>query len=178
MNNQDLKTLNHCIYSLQYHLVLVTKYRRKVINKPMLSRLEEIFHRLLNQWDCELIEFNGESDHVHLLISTNPKTQSSKLVNNLKTVTSRLIRKEFEEQVNRVYLKPVFWSRTYCLLSVGGAPLSVLKQYIENQAENQWRIAHLLEELMLFFQDHNSWLSPPAKPSAMAGALASNLVDC
>ncbi len=137
MKCQDLKTLNHCIYNLQFHLVLVTKYRRKVITKTMLSRLEEIFTRLLRQWDCELVEFNGEADHVHLLISTNPKAQTSKLVNNLKTVTSRLIRKEFEQQVRRFYWKPVFWSRTYCLLSVGGAPLSVLKQYIENQAEIQ-----------------------------------------
>ena len=137
MKSQDLKTLNHCIFNIQYHLVLVTKYRRKVITKAMMSRLEEIFSRLLTQWDCELIEFNGEADHVHLLISTNPKAQTSKLVNNLKTVTSRLIRKEFEQQVKRFYWKPVFWSRTYCLLSVGGAPLSVLKQYIENQAEIQ-----------------------------------------
>ena len=103
----------------------------------MLSRLEEIFSRLLQQWECELVEFNGEADHVHLLISTNPKAQTSKLVNNLKTATSRLIRKEFASHVNRFYWKPVFWSRTYCLLSVGGAPLSVLKQYIENQAEIQ-----------------------------------------
>lgn len=137
MKSQDLKTLNHCIFNIQYHLVLVTKYRRKVITKDMLARLEEIFNRLLEQWDCELIEFNGEADHVHLLIATNPKAQTSKLVNNLKTVTSRLIRKEFAQQVNRFYWKPVFWSRTYCLLSVGGAPMSVLKQYIENQAEIQ-----------------------------------------
>ncbi|TCS44965.1 IS200/IS605 family transposase [Pseudobacteriovorax antillogorgiicola] len=137
MKSQDLKTLNHCIFNIQYHLVLVTKYRRKVITKEILARLEEIFNRLLEQWDCELIEFNGEADHVHLLIATNPKAQTSKLVNNLKTVTSRLIRKEFAQQVNRFYWKPVFWSRTYCLLSVGGAPLSVLKQYIENQGEIQ-----------------------------------------
>lgn len=137
MKSQDLKTLNHCIFNIQYHLVLVTKYRRKVITKEILARLEEIFNRLLEQWDCELIKFNGEADHVHLLIATNPKAQTSKLVNNLKTVTSRLIRKEFAQQVNRFYWKPVFWSRTYCLLSVGGAPLSVLKQYIENQGEIQ-----------------------------------------
>ena len=137
MKSQELKILNHCVFNIQYHLVLVTKYRRKVITKVMLSRLEEIFTRLLNQWDCELIEFNGEPDHVHLLIATNPNAQTSKLVNNLKTVTSRLIRKEFAEQVSRFYWKPVFWSRTYCILSVGGAPLSVLKQYIENQAEIQ-----------------------------------------
>jgi putative transposase len=70
-----------------------------------------------------------------MLISLNPKAQPSKLVNNLKTVTSRLIRKEFSEHVSKFYRKPIFWSRTYCLLTVGGAQLSVLKQYIENQEE-------------------------------------------
>ena len=137
MESQDLKSLNHCIFDIKYHLVLVTKYRRKVITRPMLTRLEEIFSRLLQQWECDLIEFNGEADHVHLLISTTPKAQASKLVNNLKTVTSRLIRKEFSDQLEKYYWKPVFWSRTYCLLSVGGAPLSVLKKYIENQSEIQ-----------------------------------------
>jgi putative transposase len=135
MKNQDLNTLYHCIYDLKYHLVLVTKCRRKVINKVILARLHEHFSRLLKSWECEFLEFNGEADHVHLLISLNPKAQSSKLVNNLKTVTSRLIRKEFSEHVSKFYLKPIFWSRTYCLLTVGGAPLSVLKQYIENQEE-------------------------------------------
>ena len=135
MKNQDLNTLNHCVYDLKYHLVLVTKYRRKVINKVILERLREHFSRLLKSWECELLEFNGEADHVHMLISLNPKAQPSKLVNNLKTVTSRLIRKEFNEYVSKFYGKPIFWSRTYCLLTVGGASLSVLKQYIENQEE-------------------------------------------
>jgi len=135
MKNQELNTLYHCIYDLKYHLVLVTKYRRKVINKVILERLHEHFSRLLKSWECELLEFNGEADHVHMLISLNPRAQPSKLVNNLKTVTSRLIRKEFNQHVSKFYCKPIFWSRTYCLLTVGGAPLSVLKQYIENQEE-------------------------------------------
>ncbi len=135
MGNQELNKLFHCVYDLKYHLVLVTKYRRKVINKAVLKSLHEHFERLLDQWECELLEFNGEADHVHLLVSLNPKVQPSKLVNNLKTVTSRLIRKEFSTHVSKFYWKPVFWSRTYCLLSVGGAPPSVLKQYIEQQAE-------------------------------------------
>ena len=101
----------------------------------MLKTLHRHFARLLEKWECSLLEFNGESDHVHLLVSLNPKVQPSKLVNNLKTVTSRLIRKEFSDQEAKFYWKPVFWSRTYCLLTVGGAPLSVLKQYIEQQAE-------------------------------------------
>jgi len=135
MKNQDLNTLYHCIYDLRYCLVLVTKYRRQVINKVILERLHKHFSRLLKSWECELLEFNGEADHVHMLISLNPRAQPSKLVNNLKTVTSRLIRKEFNQHVSKFYWKPIFWSRTYCLLTVGGAPLSVLKQYIENQEE-------------------------------------------
>ena len=86
MLSQDLKTLHHCSYNLQYHLVLVTKYRRKVINQPILKKLEEHFRYLLDdRWSAKLLEFNGESDHVHLLIELNPKTGPSTLVNNLKT---------------------------------------------------------------------------------------------
>ena len=102
----------------------------------MLSKLDEIFRDILTKWEGELIEFNGEADHVHLLLSVNPKVQPSKLVNNLKTVSSRLIRKEYAEYLNQVYRgKPVFWSRSYCIISCGGAPISVLKQYIQQQAE-------------------------------------------
>lgn len=133
----QLKKLRHCVYKIQFHLVVVTKYRRKCITHEMLVRLKEIFERTLSKWECLLIECNGEADHVHLLIEVNPKVQPSKLVNNLKTVSSRLIRKEFSEKLARVYTKPVFWSRSYCLISCGGAPISVLKQYIEQQAEIQ-----------------------------------------
>ena len=135
MKKQDLNTLYHCTYNLNYHLVLVTKYRKKVINSEILERLEYHFRRLLDGWECELSEFNGERDHVHLLMSLNPKVQPSKIVNNLKTVTSRLIRKEFHNHVAKYLLKDSFWSRSYCLITADGAPLTVLKQYIENQVE-------------------------------------------
>jgi putative transposase len=130
---QGLQTLSHCVFKLQYHLVLVTKYRRRCITGPMLKRLGEIFARLCEQWDARLLEFNGEPEHVHLLIEMNPKIQPSKFVNSLKTVSSRLIRKEFSAPLARAYQKPVFWSRSYCILTCGGAPLSVIKQYIEQQ---------------------------------------------
>ena len=134
MENQSFKTLNHCSFNLKYHLVLVTKYRRTCINQPILNRLKEIFERLVKQWEGELLEFNGESDHIHLLPSLHPKIALSVFVNNLKTVSSRLIRTEFEQVLRRYYWKPVFWSRTYCILSCGGAPLTILKQYIEQQS--------------------------------------------
>jgi putative transposase len=132
--NQEMKSLYHCVFSLHLHLVLVTKYRRRCIDAPILERLRAVFAKLCEQWECELLEFNGEPDHVHLLLSVNPKVAPSVLVNNFKTVSSRLIRKDFKAHVDQFYRKPVFWSRSYCLISCGGAPLSVLKQYVENQA--------------------------------------------
>ena len=133
---QQLNKLRHCTYLIHFHLVVVTKSRRQCITKPMLERLRQIFGETLNKWECELVEFNGEADHLHLLMSVNPKAQPSKLVNHLKTVSSRLIRKEFAEHLNQIYRgQPVFWRRTYCLLSCGGAPLALIKQYIERQAE-------------------------------------------
>lgn len=130
---QELKTLYHCVYNLTYHLVLVTKYRRRCITAPMLKRLQAICSDLASKWECELLEFNGEPDHIHLLLALNPKVQPSVFVNNLKTVTSRLIRKAFAAEIAQVYWKPVFWSRSYCLLTCGGAPLSMIKQYIQQQ---------------------------------------------
>ena len=129
-------TLFHCTYSTNYHLVMVTKYRKRCITPEMLERLKEISTRILNTWEGELLEFNGEADHVHLLISLPPKVAPSNLVNNLKTVTARLIRKEFKEHLVTVYYKPVFWSRSYCIITCGGAPLSVIKQYIEQQGKD------------------------------------------
>ena len=114
---------------------MATKYRRKCITAPMLVRLKEIFAATTAKWGGELIECNGEADHVHLLISLSPTVQISTFVNNLKTVSSRLIRKEFGQELARWYRKPVFWSRSYCVISGGGAPLSVLHQYIEQHQE-------------------------------------------
>ena len=99
----------------------------------MLRRLEAISSELCAKWEVDLLEFGGESDHIHLLLELNPTIQPSKLVNSLKTVTSRKIRKEFSEHLKEYYWKPVLWSRAYCLLTAGGAPVEVLKEYIENQ---------------------------------------------
>lgn len=136
MLGMNVQNLFHSVYSLHYHLVLVTKYRRRCITGPMLARLREHCATLAEKWDCEVVEFNGERDHVHLLLSLNPKVAPSVFVNNLKTVTSRYIRKEFASELAKHYHgKPVFWSRSYCVISCGGAPLSILKQYIEQQQE-------------------------------------------
>ena len=122
----------HCVYALHYHLVVVTKYRRRCITAPILARLREIVVLRCTGWGGELIEFNGEADHAHILMSMPPNVDLSKFVNNLKTTSSRLLRKEFPE-LHKVYRKPVFWSRSYCVVSCGGAPLAIIKQYVEQQ---------------------------------------------
>lgn len=130
-----LRSHHHCVYFLTYHLVLVTKYRRKCFTKPILSRLESLSRELCEKWDIELKEFGGETDHVHLLLSMHPNVMPSRFVNNLKTVTSRLIRKEFAEHMRKFYWKPLLWTRAYCIITAGGAPLETLGKYIENQSE-------------------------------------------
>lgn len=87
----------------------------------------------------QLLEFGGEADHLHLLVDLSPDVAVSKLVNTLKTISSRLIRKEFADHVSQFYWKPVFWTGAYCAISAGGAPLEVLKLYIQNQDEPEQR---------------------------------------
>ncbi len=132
MNNK-LKSHYHCVYKLNYHLVLVTKYRKKCFTGAMLDRLKEIVTDLCQKWEVELLEFNGEVDHVHLLLDMHPNIMPSKFINNLKTVTSRLMRKEFAKHLACFYWKPVLWTRAYCLLTTGGATTDTIRQYIEKQ---------------------------------------------
>lgn len=133
MNEVNIHKLYHCTYALSYHFVFVTKYRRKCFTGPMLDRLREIVDDLCVSWGGKLVEMNGEADHIHLLLEMNPKAAPSVVANNFKTVTSRLLRKDFAKELAKVYNKPVLWSRTYFVTSCGGAPLSVIKQYIEQQ---------------------------------------------
>jgi putative transposase len=120
------------ISDLRMHLVLVTKYRRKVITKTVLERLHELLAVACSKWDCELQQFNGERNHVHLLIEYTPKIEISKFVNNLKTVSSRLIRKEFPA-VKDAFRKDVLWKIGYYVGSCGEASLEAVKRYIEQQ---------------------------------------------
>lgn len=134
MINLDYKTNRHSCFSLKYHLVVTTKYRHKVINKTILNELVEISNNIFKEkWDCEILQINGEEDHLHILFEAPPQVQLSKLINNFKTVSSRLIRKNHKEQVEKYYWKPYFWSNSYLIISSGGAPIEVIKKYIQNQ---------------------------------------------
>ena len=131
--SHDFRRGSHSIYSLSYHLVFVTKYRRKCLTPEMLAFLEKLFCDLCQSWGSELVEFGGGSDHLHLLVKLSPTVQPSKLVNNLKSVSSRMARKQFTKHLSRFYWKPVFWSASYCMLTTGGASIETVKRYIENQ---------------------------------------------
>ncbi len=126
---------HHCVYNIKYHLVIVTKYRRKCLSSKILYILEKICNGLCIKWGVSLLEFGGEVDHIHLLLDFKPSIMPSKFINNLKTVTSRILRKHFADHFRKYYWKPVLWTRAYCLLSVGGAPIDILKKYIENQGK-------------------------------------------
>ena len=121
------------VSNLHAHLVFITKYRRGAITSDMLARLEEICHEVCHDFDVTLDEFNGEDDHIHILIQYPPTVQLSKLVNALKGVTSRKIREEFSSHTQKYLWGNHFWSPSYFAGSVGGAPLTVLESYIQNQ---------------------------------------------
>ena len=130
--SNELRAGRHCVFNLHVHLVFVTKYRRCVFTKATLNRMQDVFETVCNDFEAEMIEFDGEDDHVHLLINYPPKVQISKLVNSLKGVSSRLLRKEFPVLAKRYY-RGVLWSPSYLAASCGGAPISIIKQYIQSQ---------------------------------------------
>lgn len=119
--------------------MLTTKYRAKCINAAVLEQLDISIRNLCQKWGVTLIEFNGEDNHVHLLFSYYPQMQLSKFINNLKTVTSVKINKDFSEHLNNFFWKKdsnskgEFWNDSYAIESVGGASIEILEQYIRNQ---------------------------------------------
>jgi len=119
-------------------LVLVTKYRRKALSLEMREQLKQILTDTLEKWRCELIEFGGESDHIHMLFLAHPALDLSRLVNNLKTVSSRLLRAAFAKELKHVYWKPVLWHGAYYIGTVGRASLETVKGYVERQGQGRW----------------------------------------
>jgi putative transposase len=113
-------------------LVFVTKYRKQVFTSESLDILKEVMQKVCDDFGVELAAFEGEHNHVHLLVNYPPQIQRSKLVNSLKGVSSRMLRQRMPSIAGR-YDKNVLWSPSYFAASCGGAPLSVIKQYVEQQ---------------------------------------------
>lgn len=131
--NPLIRHNRNCVFLMHCHLVFVTKYRRGVLNAKILIRMKEIFTNICTDYSTILVEFNGEDDHVHLLVNYPPKVSMSKLVNSLKGVSARLLRKEFETHLKKKIWKGSLWSPSYFAGSCGGAPLDTIKKYIEQQ---------------------------------------------
>ena len=104
---------SHPVFSIQLHILFVTKYRRNVITSAMLERLREIFANICIKTKCQLTEFSGEADHVHLLVDFHPDNRLSALIGSMKSGSSRIIQKEFAGECKKVYRQPAFWSGSY-----------------------------------------------------------------
>ena len=130
--NKEYRTGRHCLFILHVHLVFVAKYRRNIFKNEHYLAMRHIFGKVCQDFDAQLKEVDGESDHVHLLIEYPTKVAISKLVNSLKGVSSRMLRKQFPE-LEKSYFKGVLWTPSYFASSCGGAPIEIIKKYIEEQ---------------------------------------------
>ncbi|MGD6869251.1 IS200/IS605-like element ISBth16 family transposase [Bacillus cereus] len=129
-----LDSNNHSVFLLYYHFVLVVKYRRNVFDDDMSDYAKNMFVRLSENYNITLVEWNHDVDHVHILFKAHPNTEMTKFINAYKSASSRLIKRDFP-QVKKKLWKEMFWSRSFCLLTIGGSPIDVVKTYIENQSE-------------------------------------------
>ena len=131
-----LDSNHHSVFLMHYHLILVVKYRRNVINDAISERLREIFESIAPNYNLTVEEWNHDGDHIHVLFKGHPNTGLSKFINAYKSASSRLIKKEFP-QIRKILWKEMFWSRSFCLLTTGGANIDTIRQYIETQGEKK-----------------------------------------
>lgn len=131
--SKEIRRGRTCVFLLHVHLVFVTKYRRRVFTKTVLNHLERIFSGICDDFEATLVEFDGEEDHVHLLVNYPPTVSISRMVNSLKGVSSRLIRKKNYPSVKKALWGKSLWSPSYFAGSCGGAPLALIAQYIQQQ---------------------------------------------
>ena len=125
---------SHSVYLLTYHLVWVVKYRRKVISDKIGDRLKEIVSTLITDAECSVIAIETDIDHIHVVFKAKPTITLSKLINTLKGLTARRLFKEFPQLKDKLYCGHL-WSPSYFIVTVGGAPLEIIKQYVENQRD-------------------------------------------
>ena len=130
----ELKNNNHSVFAIHFHLILVVKYRRKVIDDEISNRLKEIFKYIEGNYNITLEEWNHDIDHVHILFRSEPNSNISKFINAYKSASSRLIKKEYPSIRTNLY-KDAFWSQSFCLISTGEANNEIIKKYIESQGE-------------------------------------------
>ena len=130
----ELDKNQHSVYSINYHLVMVIKYRRKVISDEISGYLRATFERIGITYGIELVEWNHDKDHVHVLFKCTPQIALAKFINAYKSVSSRLVKKNYPE-IRQYLWKEAFWTKSYCLISTGGVSIDVINQYIERQGQ-------------------------------------------
>ena len=126
----------HSVFLLHYHLIMVVKYRRKVIDDNISQRARSIFEYIALSYGITVEEWNHDIDHVHVMFRAQPKSELSKFINAYKSASSRLLKKEYPFIRDKLW-KEAFWSQSFCLLSTGGAPIEVIRRYIESQGEKK-----------------------------------------
>ena len=119
---------------MNYHLVLVVKYRRKVISNKIEDKLIEIFNYIAPNYNIALSKANGESDHIHILFKAHPNSEISKFINAYKSASSRLIKRDFPEIREKLW-KETFWSQSFLLATIGEVTLDIVENYINSQGE-------------------------------------------
>jgi len=130
----ELDNNAHSVFLLHYHLVLVVKYRRKVFDDQISERAKAIFEYIVPNYKITVQQWHHDSDYVHVMFKAHPKSEISKFLNAYKSASSRLLKKEYPSIREKLW-NDHFWSQSFCLITAGGAPLEVLKQYIESQGE-------------------------------------------
>ncbi|MDR0921123.1 MAG: IS200/IS605 family transposase [Lactobacillales bacterium] len=129
-----LDSNNHSVFLLYYHLVLVTKYRRAVLDDEISDYLRSHFERIGLNYNITVVEWKHDKDHIHVMFKAYPNTEITKFINSYKSVSSRLVKKDYP-QVKKQLWKEMFWSKSSCLLTTGGAPIEVIKKYIQSQGQ-------------------------------------------
>ncbi|MFE6752800.1 IS200/IS605 family transposase [Streptomyces sp. NPDC057684] len=131
--NPHIRKGRTVVCALHAHVVFTPKYRRGPFTDEILRRCEDVMRAVCADFETELVEFNGETDHVHLLVHYPPKVSLSRLVGSLKSVCARRLRQEFPEHIRTYLWSDHFWSPLYLVASCGSAPLSIIKEYMNQR---------------------------------------------
>lgn len=133
LKNQSYYTNRHSCFLLQYHLVLVTKFRKPVLEGDIREEVYDIIRSIAEERGCRILEINGESDHVHVLYEAMPQLSPMEFANVIKTKTSRFVRRDHADELSGYYWKPYFWSDSYFVATVGENTIDTVREYIKNQ---------------------------------------------
>lgn len=125
----------HAVYSMQYHIIFVVKYRRQVIDEDILELFKDVCKKILQNNGGDLLEINGEPDHIHMLAEIPPDREVSSMIGAMKTQTSRMVHKYYNDRIKDKLWKNAFWSPSYFVSTTGGVTLDILEQYVKDQGK-------------------------------------------